>query len=45
MCDFDDHKGGGTVFILGKQMQTTDLENCFQYFLKLFSVILSVRIK
>ena len=30
MCDFDIHKGDGTVFILGKQMQTTDPENCFQ---------------
>lgn len=30
MYDFDIHKGDGTVFILGKQMQTTDLENCFQ---------------
>lgn len=30
VCDFDDPKGDGTVFILGKQIQTTDLENCFQ---------------
>ena len=27
VCDFDDHKGDGTVFILGKQIQTTDLKN------------------
>ena len=30
VCDFDDHRGDGTVFILGKQIQTTDLKNCFQ---------------